>query len=140
MLLPGRFDSFAGHDLNTLGVEEKQAIIAELGAFVTVIVDDAEYHFGRASDAALRESYAREAVFDLWLTQPRLTVSAARHVLNQVRAIWKRRTIDGHFSADRRSPGQPRPSSFRSCVRDRVDSGQEEHMIETGTSTNRSLT
>jgi hypothetical protein len=140
MLHTDRFESFAGHDFNTLGVEEKQAFIAELEAFVIVIVDDAEYHFGRASDAALREAYAREAVFDLWLACPGLTVSAARHVLNHVRATWKRRTINGHFSADRRPPGQPRTSSCRPCVRDSVDSGQEAHMIETGTSTNRSLT
>jgi hypothetical protein len=65
--------------------------LADLAACVALIADDAERRFDRASDAPHRDAYAREAVLDLWLTQPGLTVSAAHHVLRHVRAALMRR-------------------------------------------------
>ena len=67
--------------------------LTELAAFVALIVHDAEDRFGTASNAPHRDAYAREAVFDLWLTRPGLTVSAARHLLERVRAALMSRAI-----------------------------------------------
>lgn len=81
----------AEHDHSKHDEREGRLNLTELAAFVALIVDDAEYRFGPARAAAQRDAYAREAVFDLWLTRPGLTVSTAHHALRHVRAALMRR-------------------------------------------------
>jgi hypothetical protein len=57
----------------------------EIERYVCQVVETAELTFGVDADQALLETYAREAVLDLWLTRPRVTVYAAALVLRQVR-------------------------------------------------------
>ena len=65
--------------------------LPELAAYVALIADDAERRFGPEANPALREAYAHEAVLDLWLTQPGVTVSTAHRMLRQVHHELRRR-------------------------------------------------
>jgi hypothetical protein len=67
----------------------------EMETYVAQVVDTAERTFGADADAALLESYAREAVLDLWLTKARVTVYVAELALNQVREEIERRSEGG---------------------------------------------
>jgi hypothetical protein len=63
----------------------------DMETYVAQVVDSAERTFGAEADPALLESYAREAVLDLWLTKARVTVYVAELALNQVREEIARR-------------------------------------------------
>jgi hypothetical protein len=63
----------------------------EMETYVAQVVETAERTFGTDADPALLESYAREAVLDLWLTRARVTVYVAELALNQVRDEIERR-------------------------------------------------
>jgi hypothetical protein len=65
--------------------------LPELAAHVALIADDAERRFGPDANPALREAYAHEAVLDLWLTQPGVTVATAHRMLRQVHHELRRR-------------------------------------------------
>lgn len=67
----------------------------EMESYVTQVVDAAERTFGAEADPALLESYAREAVLDLWLTRARVTVYVAELALSQVRDEIARRSQAG---------------------------------------------
>ena len=63
----------------------------EMTTFMEQIVADAERAFGPAAEVALLERYAREAVWELWLTTPGVTVYVAEVVLDLVREAIARR-------------------------------------------------
>jgi hypothetical protein len=63
----------------------------QMETYVDQVVNDAERTFGAEADPALLESYAREAVLDLWLTRARVTVYVAELALSQVRDEIERR-------------------------------------------------
>jgi hypothetical protein len=63
----------------------------DMETYVAQVVDTAERTFGTEVAPALLESYAREAVLDLWLTKARVTVYVAELALNQVREEIARR-------------------------------------------------
>lgn len=65
--------------------------LPELAAHVALIADDAERRFGPEANPALRDSYAHDAVLDLWMTQPGITVAAARRMMRQVHEELRRR-------------------------------------------------
>lgn len=65
--------------------------LPELAAYVALIADDAERRFGPDANPALREAYVHEAVLDLWLTQPGVTVATAHRMLRQVHHELRRR-------------------------------------------------
>ena len=58
---------------------------AAFANFVEQVRADALRTFGPAASAALLDRYAREAVLDLWLTRPRMTVAIAQSALAQLR-------------------------------------------------------
>ncbi|MFN8590933.1 MAG: hypothetical protein U0031_05665 [Thermomicrobiales bacterium] len=65
--------------------------LPELAAYVALIADDAEGRFGPEASPSLWEAYAHEAVLDLWLAQPGVTVATAHRMLHQLRTELRRR-------------------------------------------------
>lgn len=65
--------------------------LPELAAYVALIADDAERRFGPEANPVLRESFASDAVLDLWMMQPGITVGSARRLLRQVHAELRQR-------------------------------------------------
>jgi hypothetical protein len=59
--------------------------VQEMEAYVAQVMETAERTFGAQAAPALLESYAREAVLDLWLTRARVTVYVAELALEQLR-------------------------------------------------------
>src|SRR5262245_13622827 len=76
--------------------------LPELAAYVALIADDAERRFGPEDNAALREAYAHEAVLDVWLREPGVTVAAANRLLRQVRDELQRRWRQRQEERERR--------------------------------------
>ena len=66
-----------------------------ISTFVEQVMADAERRFGRRADAAPLERYAREAVLDLWLAGPRVTVYVADLALRRLRQGLERLMADG---------------------------------------------
>ncbi len=58
----------------------------ELSGFAEQVADDARRVFGATASPAVLDQYAREAVLDLWMTGPMITVDAAESALARVRA------------------------------------------------------
>jgi hypothetical protein len=73
------------------GKEENDMNLPELAAHVALIADDAERRIGPEANPALCNSYAHEAVLDLWMTQPGITVAMANRMLRQVHTELQRR-------------------------------------------------
>jgi hypothetical protein len=63
-----------------------------MDTYVVRVVDDAEKTFGAHLNRALLEAYAREAVLDLWLRDPGITVHIAELALSQIRDEIARRS------------------------------------------------
>ena len=63
-----------------------------MSMFVDRVLAESERAFGPRIDPAVLERYAREAVLDVWLRDPNLTVSAAEHLLRRLRTAIARRT------------------------------------------------
>lgn len=57
-----------------------------LERFVTSRRAEARRLFGVDADDAVLARYAREAALDLWITEPRLTLAAARQAERRLRA------------------------------------------------------
>jgi hypothetical protein len=58
---------------------------ATIDRFVEQVSADAIRALGPAADPALLDRYARDAVLDLWLTRPQLTLAAAQLALARLR-------------------------------------------------------
>jgi hypothetical protein len=65
---------------------------AEMEAYVAQVVDAAEATFGQDFGRTLLEAYAREAVLELWLTNPGIIVARAGLALEQIRDEIARRS------------------------------------------------
>ena len=62
----------------------------EISTFVDRVLADAERAFGPGADRAQLHRYAVEAVQDLWLARPRVTVFEAGLALRQIREAIER--------------------------------------------------
>jgi hypothetical protein len=63
----------------------------EIETYIARVADDAERAFGRRLEGSLLELFAREAVLDLWLHEPGVTVQLATQTLDRIRAEFGRR-------------------------------------------------
>ncbi len=59
----------------------------ELAAFAEQVAYDARRIFGPEASAGVLDHFAREAVLDLWMTGPKVTLAVAESVLQQVRQV-----------------------------------------------------
>ncbi len=59
----------------------------ELAAFAEQVAHDARRIFGPGASAAVLDQYAREAVLNLWMTGPKVTLTVAESALQQVRQV-----------------------------------------------------
>ncbi|MDP9368107.1 MAG: hypothetical protein M3Q03_07505 [Chloroflexota bacterium] len=59
----------------------------ELSAFAEQVAYDARRILGAGASATVLDHYAREAVLDLWMTGPKVTLAVAELVLQQVRQV-----------------------------------------------------
>ena len=74
----------------------------ELSMFVEQVLADAERKFGPDADPYWLDLYAKEAVLDLWLDEPEVTLAMARHALCRLReTIARRAAADGRSGRDR---------------------------------------
>jgi hypothetical protein len=64
----------------------------EIDIYVAQVVETAEHSFGAHLSRALLESYAREAVLDLWLSGASITSYTAELALNQIHDAVVRRS------------------------------------------------
>lgn len=64
----------------------------EIETYVARVVGDAERAFGRRLSGSLLDLFAREAVLDLWLRHPGVTVQNATQTLDRIRAELARRS------------------------------------------------
>ncbi len=57
----------------------------DLTAFADQVADDIRRVFGAGASTAVVDQYARDAVLDLWMNGPRITLHVADLALRQVR-------------------------------------------------------
>jgi len=91
-----------------------------LSMFVEQVLSDAERKFGPDADPIWLESYAREAVLDLWLELPEITFFTAYKAFLRLRAEIAVRTAQGSENRETQSPAlKPRTSETPPRLRSR---------------------
>jgi hypothetical protein len=68
-----------------------------LSLFIEQVLFDAEQKFGPEADPAWLESYAREAVLNLWLERPEITFFTAYKAFLQLREAIALKSLDAAY-------------------------------------------